>query len=289
MRYLILIFLALVACGKESPSRYPLNDAERARIAQIRVEALQTTDWNKFYRGGDFTLLGGLLCFSGDDVACVQVRKSLDRTTGQLFRNEFRNGGGTDFSRDQLMGWLAYLLKTRDIESANLATKYFNSTKRICPQTGEGANGCQWRPTAIHHYNVVAKHIGANKLWASYADPNDWLKYLEAKTAPKGYPLHLIAVKIMTLQHIGIESKGIAEAANELYRREPDNAFFAHITGRQASTLFFDAWNLAKNPACAWYDGWVWSRTRSEWCGEKRYWGSSGFDMLFMANLLLSE
>lgn len=98
--------------------------------------------------------LSGVFCFAGNTDRCEEVRKSQDPVTGAWYRNAYQRlfpdteMGQPLFSRDEFMGVMFYLLKTRDRVAAEKFMRFLgNNPKKpltysqglihvvdICPQ-----------------------------------------------------------------------------------------------------------------------------------------------------------
>lgn len=173
-----------------------------------------------------------------------------------------------DYSRDALLGWMLYLLKTHDVSAMNRGSK---TIRLYMPSL--------MRSSTIHIYNLVAEEIGASKYPASGFDPMDIGTLLATKTTANS-ARHLQAIKLMMLYDMGWDSWGMKQAVINLAREEPSNPFFAYVAGNRATPLVFEAWDTGHEET---EEGYLWRRDKEHWEGE----GTSYVDFAVMCNLLL--
>lgn len=265
-------------CGYEVRRVAPTKE-ERARLIEIQTEARERIDLDSLSMSRDFSFFGGLLCYSGEKKAC-DLMATTQKTDGRLRRRIVDEGHDDihSYSRDALMGWLLYILKTKDIERANKATGWLDSNDYImCPSSGT----CKFRSSTYHIYNLVALDIGSLKARHSGFDPLD-IGTAVSTLFTKGSASHLQAVKLLMLQDMGYDSYGMRRTARQLAQTEPSNPFFAYLGGGNANWLVIEAWNDSYKEA---EEGYLWRRGKSEWEQE----GTSYADFLFMSNMLLGE
>jgi len=288
MYYIIISLLFLVGCGSNHVETKQPTKSQKEILLEIREEARSVQNPHTFVEDCDFGVVGGELCFSGNDWACGETAKIQD-STGKLWRNQFQCGADTnetDFSRDQLMGWLMYLIRTQDHRRGNLTTDYINRIGSLCEQ--REYNRCELTPSTIHVYNLVAKHVGFRKLDYVSTDPFDVVLWLSAETVPLGYQMHLVAMKILMLREMGYSSVGIKNASLTLHKRQPDNPLFAYVAGEDGGSRLISFWENVYKPkasVCYYESGWFFSKERAEWCQRPR-WGISGYDVEVLVNLL---
>jgi hypothetical protein len=193
---------------------------------------------------GDGMLWSGALCFSNPKkfaASCAYVRESVD-DEGRAWRAPNRPRKPSDFtnsfSRDMAMGLLLYSHATKDYETLRRwATFVRDNNGKMC-----GIN------TGFEDYASDSRCDSQSAIrgLAKLVDPSlDWgnLPYLSAKaillqinasarTAPPGYPLHLIGQQLMLLRELGEKNAPLwRDTAAILSRREPLNPLFAHLTG----------------------------------------------------------
>ena len=99
---------------------------------------------------GDSTLFSGLLCLSGIDAGCDTVKASQD-SSGRFWRSPRRIGDNlgkpNSFSRDMALGVLAYLIKTKDTDSANAWIRWIDHNRPCLLKIGRS---CKYR--GLHRY-----------------------------------------------------------------------------------------------------------------------------------------
>jgi hypothetical protein len=239
---------------------------------------------------GDSLLWAGLLCFSGEKDQCSAALASQDSTTGQLYRNPGGTRGTNDSSRDMLVGFLSYLVTTKDQSAASKMVDYLKANDyKLCKNATD--NRCDVGPTT--HLPMwgtmgkVWKYIGlkATSEMNNGDSGDETIIRLESQFAAEGYPLHLVAIELMLRQATNTYNSTLDSAAKTLLSREPNNPFFEYIangaTSRAAQLV------LDKCPTTADHvrSQWAWQRTESEQAWLK----SKGWDCIFLANMLLKE
>jgi len=255
---------------------------------------------------GDSVLFNGLLCMSGEELGCKTVRDSQD-ASGQFWRSPRRNPNNlnekSSFSRDQTLGVLLYLAKTRDTAAA-LSWMRWIEENAYCAVKNPSGEGCL---VTIHRVcldsdngscTMTASLWGlTRKVWDALgllpnrpmqdfnnADVSD-LEIAAAAIEEPGYKLHLKAVSSflrLTLGESLTRSKRIVE---KLYARESANPFFQLLAEGPSEPLTAHLLDVCPKPTDS-LDyvrfQWAWERATSEQAWRK----SMGWDCIFMANLI---
>ena len=153
--FLLAITLLLSSCGdkmeclfngcpKENPT--PVEKVTQAQIEKLLTLDKLITAWAPTCEGGiacendsdgDSMLWAGLLCSVGINSQCIAVKNS-QSSDGQLWRAPSRVNVDKEnsFSRDMLLGFLYYLVATKDINAANkffiyVKNKFINVSNNI--------------------------------------------------------------------------------------------------------------------------------------------------------------
>jgi hypothetical protein len=181
---------------------------------------------------GDFMALhGGHLCLAGMKEACEGVKKSVS-STGQLFRSPLRvNKEEHDASsRDQFIGFLMYLIATKDQDLAKLSFNYLSSNGKLCPKAGD--TKCNLNPSVLSLYQHAWEYIGLGQNpWIAKTGgmaKDTYYSYLltAASSSPLGYQLDLVVRQGYLLKKMGVKSKIIDNALSTAFNRDPENVWF---------------------------------------------------------------
>lgn len=253
---------------------------------------------------GDMLLFSGLLCASGDDEGCNQVRSS-QGSDGRWWRSPRRISGNlgaeNSFSRDMSLGALLYLAKTSDRAAAQRWLGWINNNRpclatnphgdciargaqRFCTDDKDGR--CTLTPSSWALIGRVWDALGlpiTQAMRSAMAVDRDVLKQ-SARTAPVGFELHLAAVDVFLKQTLGMDRHHYAEAITTIVGRQPDNPFFQFLAHGASDKLWDLVSALCPQRGRERPHGhqWAWERRT-----EDRAWEESmGWDCLFMADLL---
>ena len=199
---------------------------------------------------GDGLLWSGALCFTNSTrfaSSCAYVKLSVD-AEGRAWRAPNRPRSGRDytnsFSRDMAMGLILYARATKDYETLRRWAAFVRQHDgKMC--------GISTRFEDFASDSRCDSQSAIRGL-AKLVDPTiDWgnLPYLNAKsilvqinssarTAPQGYPLHLIGQQLALLRDLGEKNAVLwRDTAVILHKREPLNPFFAHLAGDDEAAL----------------------------------------------------
>ena len=292
--YKILILLLLIcSCGTKTsnPPRDTTNVVQELGQFKQRVELIRaqlplcqyTPDFVGVSKDtclaegtgsgdADTMLFAGLLCLSGESIGCETARLSFG-ANGQPHRSPARLDE-MDFSRDMLMGVMAYLVGTKDVETAQrFITWMYNNHRRLC------FDSCDMTPATWGTLGEVWKYLGLQ--------PTDDMKvgmYLDDLTEMAasyrndvGYTLHLVAVHVFLRQATGSNTTTYARVAEILVQRDPTNPFFQWLHGELSTSI-----KLALEQAQ--YQG-----SKSEWTLERNHRNNSvGWEWIFLYNIMLN-
>jgi hypothetical protein len=229
---------------------------------------------------GDMVLFNGLLTYSGYMQAGPYIPASISDdgrpTRSPRLANAEPELDG--FSKDMLLGILLYSVKTKDSKPLQKVMQYVKKTGCLCPKSSD--NRCKITPTIAYLTNKVAKHLGIKERLFTYLNGPlfSLLEWTAASFNPKGYQLHLVAVKTLIRQELGEDCYSTVEKLNE----RDINPFFVYLSGDKVKSyeLLVERVSGLPNPSKF---QWSWEREDS----EKAYNESMGWDTVFMCNMLL--
>ena len=269
---------------------------------------------------GDMTLFNGLLCFAGDERGCVGVAEAQDPVSGKWHRSPRirqlgkNDQGNSDFSPDMALGAELYLIKKKDVDRAqkwllwvhqnvpcSVEIPFWNyclleGLPRFCTDN----DGC-----TIRHGDAAALSATVDFLQHNASMPplpdgrlrgylgtfsgyGPLISDLDSRINEAGFPQHLAGVEILVQRAAGVSDAKLVSAANRLFEKNKENAFFAYLA--EGSSTQTRAITLAKCPTPSTtlkepLNQWQWERNDDE-----RPWEHSCFwDCIFMARLLKSS
>ncbi len=242
---------------------------------------------------GDSMLWSGLLYYAWPTPTLAQAIRLSVAPDGKPYRSpEHRKGGDneSEFSRDMYLGFLFYCLRSQDLETC---TKVHEWTKaqgyKLC---GGGVSQCGLLPSMLYATYAVWDKNG----WAIAPEfkptgieqgADAQATFLEAKTAPKGYRLHLVSLKVFLYNQVG-RTGDYYLASQELLKRQPSNLWFqlvGYLTGNTVPEMHATLVGETKNIMQQWTPGSV----DKDWFWQGRIEGindAMGQDFIFMACLL---
>jgi len=199
---------------------------------------------------------------------------------------------GDSYSRDQLTGFLLYLIESRDVATAERVWKYYKKHDYVmCPDDTDGR--CTITPNMMALISDTWKHLGLSReaVMTFNRGLDESSLRVQAKAAPTGYPLHLISLNIWLRYKTGNLTKSYADTATVLKNRQPNNLWFAFLDNRIngndpavyeeiAKNLFscMSQWPMSENKF--W---WTFSKDRSDGHCEAN---SQGHELVWLASLL---
>lgn len=261
---------------------------------------------------GDSVIFNGLLCYSGNEVACKAVGES-QTSDGRWWRSPRRAAGegrvsAASFSRDQLIGVIFYLMtlyKTEPEQAQKKATAWHNWIK------ANGDSLCTDAPTTCRvapaNWTLLARLFDFMKLpldnnlqnYLGTESNKIVLTVIQLFTEP-GFQLHNYAATALAFAEMGFAETMVPwlKAVKKVKGME-DNPFI-ELTGKLVcagtcnSKTTLDSWSLdaiadkvlSQCPDVATTASnrsqWGWERKNS----EKAWENSMGWDCVFMANYL---
>lgn len=242
---------------------------------------------------GDSMLWSGLLYYAWPTPSLGQaIRFSID-PDGKPFRSpEHRKArdNESEFSRDMYLGFLFYCLKSQDFETCNRVHQWTKAEGyKLC---GGSVSQCGLLPSMLYATYAVWDKNGwpiAPEFKPSNieqgADAQATL--LEAETAPKGYRLHLVSLKVFLYNQVG-RTGDYYLSSQALLKRQPSNLWFqlvGFLTGNTPEGMHATLVGETKHIMQAWVPG----STDKDWIWQGRIEGAQdamGQDFIFMACLL---
>jgi len=239
---------------------------------------------------GDSVIFAGLLCLAGVEDGCLTVRDSQD-DDGRFWRSPRRNPGNigknNSFSRDQALGVLAYLAKTKDVDAANRWIHWIDKNRpciitmfgkckyyglhRYCKDDDDSR--CTITPTMFQMMYYVWKDLGLEP----YKTMNTYKNTPLLSPAKKGYQIHLYAVQEFIKQKM---DRGDDRAVKKILEKEPTNPFYMYLAEGKSSAVI-----ERYNELCPTGDHpkkqWAWERLAEEQAWKK----SMVWDCIFMEAL----
>jgi hypothetical protein len=179
---------------------------------------------------GDSLLWAGLLCGSGELNQCSAVKNS-QSPDGRMWRSPelMLNDTKNSFSRDMLLGYMLYLIKTKDTQSANLFIDYLDTyNNQMCSDATDSR--CSITPAMWGLMRVVWNEIGLQPtLLMRMGNVLDETALLVEAGKCSDYECHLIGVKALIIKKCNKETEKIKSAINKLVEKQPENAFFTFL------------------------------------------------------------
>lgn len=133
---------------------------------------------------GDMLLFNGLLCASGEGVACDAARDSQEQSMHQWWRSPGIRKEGVErqeepnLNSDQVLGLLLYFLQRNRGEEFRHWIEWVRSRgtpKRFCSLNGDQATQCTFRPTDCSLILLVGSALGEQGAALSLCNPGDAL------------------------------------------------------------------------------------------------------------------
>jgi hypothetical protein len=256
---------------------------------------------------GDMAIFGGLLCLAGEAEGCTLLQNS-QSADGRFWRSPNHvDVVGSDFSGDQINGIFAFLETRKESAALSRYLHYISGNAMQVPPffpIDTAYSSCAPDPNMTCELagsewlvlNALARKLGvANAVPSDVVDPigkfGDQMDDLiwPAAFAPRGYTLHLIAVKIAIDRLLGHRSDTLTNAAAIIAAREPENPFFLYLhLGPDASILPLLKRKCYVDVGRTSYTQWQWERSEiaKDGAGKSPWETSMAWDCVFMYSLL---
>jgi len=266
-----------------------ISEATRKRLFElrrtIRTWAYECPDGSLTGAGcpmGDMNEFAGMLCLSGEEKRCEDVRRSQDPVTGEWYRSPglvgiYDGKGWATFSRDMAKGAWAYAVAKKDSEAARKWLEFIASNDwKLCRKSEEGWDACATRATFWTTAKVISDYLGLkkNKKMKKY-------KFLiekiygpvEASVQPQDYPMMLTANMLLIRKEIEKRTgkkdpshRFLNQASRILHRRAPDNPIFRYLAkgADEEGARLIERWCKATPPENTPYPpgrDWIWQRS----------------------------
>jgi hypothetical protein len=297
LNLLLILLITILGCARAVPVGGRVSESTIANVETlINKDTLSTCKGypsKESCKNGDSTLFNGLLCLSEPGTedpfkACESVKQSVD-SNGRIWRAPSRVGieGEDTASRDQFLGVMAYLVKTKDVELRKRIYNYLSSHSfQLCPTASD--NRCQLTPAMLGLFHFVWKSVDNSKIPLPLLAGNigdDSALMVSAEAAPLGYQLHLVAIQLFIRQKANAYSDKAHMASITVLRRQPQNPFFYYLQNGPSDKLgelvIASVEPNTKVPAGN-ADQWTWERDTK----EKAQQDSMGWEYQFILNLL---
>lgn len=242
---------------------------------------------------GDSLLWAGLLNASGMDLEDPILRSSF---RDQFFRSPLRADNAKNgvkelnsFSRDMATGLTLAAASDkapfRVLDAYESWIRFVIKNKCIACKDSDGR--CIMTPAVFW----LASYAGAGSVQLGYELTRFLVKLyllIASIVNPKGYTLHLVGVSMLTMvYHYGSRKKmpiSLKLAALFLHKRQPKNAFFAWLAGKddKAKAIVDDVSQYVAANGQGRRHQWAWERDDA----EEAWKNSCGWDIIFIENLL---
>lgn len=271
--------------------------AETKGAAATRVKR----GWDGQLDDGDALLFNAILCSTGDETACSVVAAS-QGPDGRFWRSPDLVGQEKEnsFSRDMGIGVVLWAAVKGDAAKPALEAwrAYVKKNGKMCPQASD--NRCLVTPSFAAYFNYVAEKVGFSKLPFGIVRGEDVAVSVPAlagpetpflfrmwqtlePTTPRGFALHLLAVQMHTVQHLGVWDDTLQAVANRLVKREPKNAYYLWLA-RGVDETVANLWlELVPRQKPESTREWAWERKDE----DLAYLKSCGWDFIAVADLVL--
>lgn len=303
----VLMTLFLTGCGRSEPIPADAADPASQALQSIHAKADAMKEWlpqcampgilpfpaSETILGGDVCALdgdamkeNGLLCLSGYAPACAAVYYSIDTETRIPYRSPYFRSIKDDrneFSRDQLIGLLAYVAKQRDGATAGIVLSFIKSNGlRLCKNPTD--NKCDMTPAMWGLFYDVYTYLGMEPSanMKAFKGSDSSLLYAQSFTCNLGFECELIASQILIKQFVGRYLSSDKATMKVLLGRQPDNPYFRLLYEGRTESMLIDADrqmpgqrpNIRKQ----------WSIQRDT--AEQAYLESMGWEFIFLRNLI---
>jgi hypothetical protein len=294
MKYLLVLVFLISGCGywppwdKPKSNPAPSNGPTADQLSQLQDIYSSTQPWAEtYFDDGDTALYAGISCLAGEATQCDVVQQSLG-SNGEPYRApDQKDITSNSSSRDMLLGYLAYIVATKDQATATALVNYIHANgNMLCNDASD--NRCD---VTLPVYSEVWGTMG--KIWSYIGLPPDStmnegsfgeseILAGESEFSPAGYTQHLPMVEMWIRQHVGGWDGALSSAAASVASSQNLNPFYeyvAHGATQQAAALTITECGGAE-PAQKLYWTWQEDDTLQRWTAR------SGYDCLSMIDLL---
>lgn len=261
MKQYVIIFLSFIfsiqVFATEIHQKKGLDILPNSTVEALKTRRDLLRSWAADCKDGSLTMENcpfwdaveymGMLCLSGEERYCEQVKNSQEESTGRWFRSPGYKlipdafPDGETFSRDMLVGVFGYVVQKRDQEALLKYMNYINgNSNRLCPKPLKGKwDACRVGLGAWALFTELYDNYGIRRI----KKMNNF-KFLirgiynpiEARLQPKDYQLILTAEGIYTRMKMleygyKIRNKNLNRNVSKiLASRVPENGFFEFLS-----------------------------------------------------------
>lgn len=296
MKYALVLFsIGLISCGQSDsgPSNPDLTQQVRSLVESIQSKVQGCDVQGVFHPGRPDCNLddysagpGGFGCLSGDEQACKTMAMTIaeDGKPYRSYKNRIENDSVNEYSRDQLFGFVAYVVKTKDKESAERLLGYIERTGRLCDNPDD--NRCDLTPAAWGLLSKVWRYLGLPRTASMVVNDSvdDAVVLAQAQSVEVGYQLGLQVEFVFLAKQMGLDTALLRNAARIAWDRQPKNPFYCYTVEGATDTC--------KRLYLEWFKEGAPLGTRTQWSlardqeevQARR--DSMGYEALFLGRLL---
>lgn len=233
---------------------------------------------------GDVMVYAGMLALSGEEIGISTCKRS-QGPDGKIWRSPARIGVDVvdSNSRDQMLGFMAYLVASKDVEAAKKFQQYLENNKW---KLGNDAtdNRETLTPTMYGLMGYVWKFLKLPINWRMRLcmGPVYYVgQFISSTFSPVSYQTELVGDCLLIMHKIGINNVLNKVIANALIKRDPENAFYQYLVGNLDKAIDLA---LEQMPDKCPDSAYIWSFEAPT--SEGQYVYSMGWDYIFLMNLI---
>lgn len=233
---------------------------------------------------GDVMAYAGMLALSGEEIGLSTAKRS-QGPDGKIWRSPMRVDvpAADSNSRDQMIGFMAYLVASKDVEAAKMFQKYLENNKW---KLGNDAtdNRETLTPAAYGLMGYVWKYLGLPVNWKMRLcmGPIYYTgQYLSAVFSPVSYQTELVGDCTLIIQKMNMDNMLNKHIARVLVRRDEQNAFYQYLVGNYDVAIELA---LEQMPDKCPESAYIWSFEPET--SSNQYVYSMGWDYIFLMNLI---
>ncbi len=296
MKVLFVLLLIVMSCSKSVDVPHPMEDITTV-LEQLKDnidvsrDSFPMCQYTTTFKGiskdtctaegtgsgdADAILFAGMLCLSGETLGCETVRASID-VDGQPHRSPGRLSE-EDFSRDMFIGFMSYLVSTKDVQAAKRFQVWFERNDRaLC------LDSCDMRLTTWGIMGEVWEYLGLpitlDMRQGMLTD--DIGQRISSTINDVGFQQHLIITTALIRIRIGTYTESLRSSITTIWQQDTENPLYSYL--HEGKTLRTAQLTLEHCPSTSIISAseWQWER-HSRVNVDKRM----GWDCLFMCNLL---
>ena len=296
MKYLIpIVTLSFMSCKQDTPpSSLDLTQQVRAFVEHTQSNVTGCDVQGILHPGRPDCNLddysagpGGFGCLSGDEQACRTMALTIaeDGKPYRSYKNRIEGDSENEYSRDQLYGFVAYLVKTKDIENAGRLLNYIKRTGRLCDNPDD--NRCDLTPAAWGLLSKTWRYLDLPRNSSMIVNDavDDTVVLTQVQTVEIGYQLGLQVEFVFLAKQMGLDTALLRSAARIAWDRQPKNPFYCYTVEGTSDTCkkLYLEWFKEGTPSGS-RTQWSLARDQEEVQARR---DSMGYEALFLGRLLL--